>query len=232
MFAVKSNEERLGLNTMEDFSGELTLYRSIKNWITKKKQRREFLAWEQKGKPLPPPHMVKQQVLRGVAKEFGLRILVETGTFYGDMVEALKGDFERIYSIELSQDLHEKARRRFAKEEHITLLRGDSGEVLEELTKVLESPALFWLDGHYSAGETARGVKDTPILEELEHILGSCEKRHVIVVDDARCFGTEPAYPTVEELRSFVISRRRDMVFKVDIQHDNIQMIPQEDGLS
>jgi hypothetical protein len=172
--------------------------------------------------------MAKQQVLRSVAQEFGLRILVETGTFYGDMVEALKGDFEGIYSIELSRDLYEKARRRFAKEKHITLLQGDSGEVLERLVKVLEKPALFWLDGHYSAGETARGVKDTPILEELEHILGSCEKRHVIVVDDARCFGTDPAYPSVEELRSFVMSQRQNMVFLLDKQHDNVQIIPRK----
>jgi hypothetical protein len=213
---------------MKGFSKELSLYRGIKNWITQKKQRREFLAWEQKGKPLPPPHMAKQQVLRSVAQEFGLRILVETGTFYGDMVEALKGDFEGIYSIELSRDLYEKARRRFAKEKHITLLQGDSGEVLERLVKVLEKPALFWLDGHYSAGETARGVKDTPILEELEHILGSCEKRHVIVVDDARCFGTDPAYPSVEELRSFVMSQRQNMVFLLDKQHDNVQIIPRK----
>jgi hypothetical protein len=52
---------------------------------------------------VPPPHIVKQQTLRSYSKKFGLNILVETGTLHGDMVEAMKKDFERIYSIELNR---------------------------------------------------------------------------------------------------------------------------------
>ena len=61
----------------------------------------QIAKWEREGRQIPPPHIVKQRVLREYAKKYGLRILVETGTSTGDMVEAMKTDFDRIYSIEL-----------------------------------------------------------------------------------------------------------------------------------
>ena len=35
-----------------------------------------------------------------------------------------------------------------------------------------KTPAIFWLDGHYSAGITAMGEQATPIFKELTHIFG------------------------------------------------------------
>jgi hypothetical protein len=72
----------------------------------------------------------------------------------------------------------------------------------------INQAALFWLDGHYSAGITAKGEKDTPIFEELSHILNAPDKRHVIIVDDVQNFGTNPAYPSLEELSAFIKSKR------------------------
>lgn len=164
--------------------------------------------WERSGKPAPPPHVVKQHNLRRIARQHGLKTLVETGTYYGDMIDALKREFDTIYSIELSEELHRQAVRRFAHQANVELIHGDSGAVLKDLLERIKTPSLFWLDGHYSAGVTARGEKDTPIVEELSHIFGSPDIGHVIVIDDARCFGVEPGYPTIEELRAFVSARR------------------------
>lgn len=180
--------------------------------------------WERNGKPAPPPHVVKQQNLRHIAQQHSLKTLIETGTYYGDMVDALKFDFEKIYSIELSDELYRQAVRRFAGQPNVELIHGDSGRVLKELLGRIKSPCLFWLDGHYSAGVTARGEKDTPIVEELSHIFSSPDIGHVIVVDDARCFGVEPGYPTVEELSEFVKARRPNTRFAV--VDDGIQIIP------
>ena len=66
--------------------------------------------WKRGGQPLPPPHAVKQTLLRQVARTLRLRVLVGTGTYEGDMVEAMKGDFDRIYSIEISEGLAMRAR--------------------------------------------------------------------------------------------------------------------------
>lgn len=203
---------------------KLPYYYRLYNWNAKRKQNRELVAWKQQGKPIPPPHKVKQQTLQTHAQRFGLNILVETGTYYGDMVESMKDCFDRIYSIELSDRLYIDAKARFKSATHIELIHGDSGIELAKLMKKIDQPALFWLDGHYSAGETARGDKDTPIYEELGHILAAPDHGHVIIIDDARCFGTDPAYPSVQALEEFLRSKRPDIDIRV--QDDSIRILP------
>jgi hypothetical protein len=173
---------------------------------------------------MPPPHIVKQRILKTYAHRFDLKILVETGTYYGDMVEAMRTSFDRLYSIELSRDLYEMATVRFKGIEHIELIHGDSGVALGRIVAELDQPALFWLDGHYSAGVTAKGDKDTPIYEELRHILDGHNRGHVILIDDARCFGTDPSYPRIEEIKEFIGSRWPDT--EISVQHDTIRITP------
>ena len=201
------------------------LYYPLRNWVVRRKQTADLAEWEGKGKPIPPPHMAKQRMLREYGKRYGLRVLVETGTYFGDMIEAMKSDFDRIYSVELSRDLHEKAITRFQGINNIELIHGDSSIELERIMAKINQPALFWLDGHYSAGVTARGAKDTPIYEELRHILNASERGHVIIVDDARCFGTDPAYPSIEEL-SELIKKRSNLDIRV--QDDSIRITPKQ----
>lgn len=200
--------------------------RLLKNYI--KKTRLFYLIqnwlWHKKGKPLPAPHTVKQKTLYEYAKRFQLGILIETGTFYGDMVEAMKGSFDQIYSIELSKALYDSATRRFHGVNNITLIHGDSGIKLGEVMKKINRPALFWLDGHYSGGITAKGEKITPIYEELKHILRSEDMAHVIIIDDARCFGINAPYPSIENLISFVKSRKPNA--NITVQDDMIRIVP------
>jgi hypothetical protein len=149
---------------------------------------------------------------------------VETGTYYGEMVQAMTYVFRRIYSIELSDDLFRRARDRFGGQAHVNLIHGDSAQVLPSVLNCLTGPALFWLDGHYSGGETARGAEDTPILSEVDQILSVAEAGHVIVIDDARCFGTDPAYPTLETLKEFVLARRPSC--RYEVAGDSIRIAP------
>jgi hypothetical protein len=193
------------------------LYYYLYNKKRKRKQLKEFEEWElQGGKLAPVPHLVKQDTLKTYAAQFGLNILVETGTFRGDMIEAMKGSFDQIFSIELSQEFHEKAKRRFKGNSNVELIQGDSGSKLKDVLGRLDQPALFWLDGHYSGGKTAGAEKHTPIFEELEHLLNSRIEGHVIIIDDARCFGTDPAYPSIEALSEFIKSKRPDAVIVVE----------------
>jgi len=48
------------------------------------------------GKPIPPPHIIKQKIIRTYAKTFKINILVETGTYLGDMVETIEYVFDYI----------------------------------------------------------------------------------------------------------------------------------------
>jgi hypothetical protein len=131
-------------------------------------------------------------------------------------------DFETLYSIELSKDLYEKAVERFKGVEKVNLIQGDSGEELQKVVSSISKPALFWLDGHFSAAKTAKGELETPVNKELESILNLPEKRHVIIIDDARFFGTDPAYPKMEELTEKVKSIRPEM--QISVKDDIIRI--------
>lgn len=140
------------------------------------------------------------------------------------MVEAMKCYFDRIYSIELSNELYEKAKMRFDGDRRIKIIHGDSGVALGKLLRRIDQPALFWLDGHYSGGVTAKGDKDTPIYEELNHIFSTQNSGHVVIIDDARCFGTDPAYPTIKELSDFIKTKKPDA--KIEVECDSIKITP------
>lgn len=198
-------------------------YHPLRNCLHKKMQKNELRKWENSGHSVPMPHIIKQRVLGEFTRQYNLKIFVETGTYYGDMVEAMRNFFDKIYSIELSQELFEKAKKRFKSENNIKLIQGDSGKELEIVMKEINKPALFWLDGHYSAGVSARGEKDSPIYEEMNCILNGQDLGHVIIIDDARFFGTDPAYPTIDELKEFIYSKRESVQITVD--DDSIRII-------
>jgi len=180
------------------------------------KQERLLAEWESKGRPAPVPHLIKQKAILAYAGKFNIKVLVETGTYRGDMVDAMRNHFDKIYSIELSQELFEKARDRFRLYPHVEIIQGDSGAELGKLIKRVHQPAIFWLDGHYSAGFTAKGEKETPIYEELNHIFSAPDINHVILIDDARCFGEDKDYPTIDELKKFVLSSRPRSHFSIE----------------
>lgn len=199
-------------------------YYRLRNWVVRRRLAAKLNEWERKGRPVPPPHMVKQRVLREYSKKYGIRILVETGTYFGDMVEAMRSDFDFIYSIELSRDLYKKTKMRLKDLTNIELIHGDSGSELKKIMDKISQPALFWLDSHYSAGVTARGTKDTPVFEELHNILNSKDMGHIIIIDDARCFGKNPGYPSIEELSELVYSKRSNV--DITVQDDMIRITP------
>ena len=198
---------------------------SLKNVIKKAlpedvvKFRRDVEArreWERQGRPSPPPHIVKEELIRDYAKTFKTNVLIETGTYLGDMVHAMKKSFSRIVSFELDQQLAVQARERFAADKQVEIVQGDSGKRLGDYLKTINEACLFWLDGHYSGGITAKGNLETPIKNELQSILSHPVAGHVILIDDARCFTGENDYPTVEELQQFVKTHKPELKFAVD----------------
>jgi hypothetical protein len=197
------------------------LYAPIVENARRSKERKDWIA---AGRPVPPPHIIKQEALRYFGKQFKLRILVETGTYLGDMIHALRKDFGKIYSVEIDRDLHDRARERFKRRRNVELILGDSGRELPGILAKISQPALFWLDGHYSGGITGRGLVDTPVLDELGAILTSAKKGSVVIMDDARCFGTDPAYPSIQAVKDFVKDRSSD--FDIEVRDDGIRLFP------
>ncbi len=186
---------------------------------------RQMLAvwkWHHTGRPLPPPSLVKQNTVKYYARLFDTQILVETGTYLGDMVYAVRKTFKTIYSIELDEVLCRKAQERFAKFRHITILPGNSSEVLPEILTNIRESVLFWLDAHYSGSGTARADLETPILQELRYILAQCALDCVILIDDARLFTGENDYPSLEQLHTIVSQSHPDRV--VEVHNDIIRI--------
>jgi hypothetical protein len=149
-------------------------------------------------------HLLKQRVVKDYARRFNLPVFVESGTHVGNMVEAVRHSFQDVYSIELASALFEQSSARFAGQPHIHLVEGDSGEILGQVLTGIERPCLFWLDGHYSAGITARGPLETPIEQELGHIAAHpLAHQHVILIDDARLFTGAGDYPAIRQLEDW-----------------------------
>lgn len=176
----------------------------------------EIKKWEKAGKPIPPPNKVKQNVVREYGKKYQLSTLVETGTYLGNMIFAQRNTFSTIYSIELASKYFTEAVKRFRKYPHIHIREGNSAEVLPTILDELDTSALFWLDGHFSGGETAESV--CPVMDELNAILETSVS-HVILIDDARLFNGKDNYPSKDELNQLLKSRTKshELVDETDV---------------
>lgn len=182
-----------------------------------------ILRWRLRGSPVPPPALFKQKLVQRYGRDYSLRTLVETGTAKGKMVRACLDQFERIISIELDAKLYLQAKAQFAKQPHITLLQGDSGEVLVDVLAELNEPSLFWLDAHYMVGGI-RPSQVTPIIEELTHILAHRIASHVILIDDARLFTEKSDYPTIQQVESLIKAHYSNHTFR--LEDDVIRICP------
>ncbi len=186
----------------------------VRRHIGHVREDKQVREWENQGRPVPPPHLVKERVIKEYAKRYSIDALIETGTYLGFMVDATRTTFKRIISIELDPDLYAQAQHKFKPYPHITILQGDSSEILPNVMADIKQPCLFWFDGHYSAGITARGTLSTPIMQELKCVLSHSVDKHVMLIDDARLFDGSNDYPRIEELKTFVASKCPDWNFE------------------
>ena len=116
-------------------------------------------------------------------------IFIETGTNIGDTLYNVQDHFSKLYSIELSIIYVKKAMKRFINNNKVCIIHGDSSVILKTLNEI-NGNIFFWLDGHWSGGDTARGELDCPLLHELKIINDNYKQKCIVVIDDARLFGT------------------------------------------
>lgn len=180
-----------------------------------------------------PDYALKRKTIIELSKQYQCKeVFIETGTYMGDTVEYLKNDFNRLFSIELNEDLAAKAVKRFSNESKIKIVQGDSATQLEFILSEIKVPVVFWLDGHYSSefqlGDeyivTGKGDKDTPVLEELIQISRHPVKNHVILIDDARLFNGDNDYPTKQQVIEFV--KQQLPAHSFSIKNDIIRILP------
>ena len=109
--------------------------------------------------------------------------------------------------------------------EHSALIGIHSGgawlmqRMLNELTPAPVHGTLdvsFYRDDYHQ-----RGLHHEP---KPSHIPFDVEKRHIILIDDARLFIGENAYPTIQELRDYLSVKALN--YKLEIEDDIIALTP------
>jgi hypothetical protein len=184
----------------------------------------DYWYWILRGRPERSPHLLKQKVVREYGERFGLKTLVETGTYYGEMVAAMKRRFDRIYSIEFAPELAERAQRKFAGEGHIKILPGDSRVIMPEVLAQLNARALFWLDGGYFMW-SGKESDQQRLSAELEMIL-SHRFPHIVLLDDARGLTGRNGIPTVSHIKAFIEGKFSNR--QVRVEHDILRVTPRD----
>ena len=53
-------------------------------------------TWREQGEPNPPPHLIKEQIVSAYQSTFKAQVLVETGTYMGDMLSTMRPFFDRL----------------------------------------------------------------------------------------------------------------------------------------
>jgi len=123
-------------------------------------------------------------------KNENFMFFVETGTNAGFTVNNMIPRFKEIHSIELSEEYYKSACEKFKTNKNVKLHLGDSSKVLKNIIHTFNGNTVFFLDGHWSGGDTAKGEKDCPLLEELDTIVKDFKHKALIIIDDYRLFGT------------------------------------------
>lgn len=183
----------------------------------------DYYWWVLRGQPERSPHLIKQRTVTEYAERYRLRTLVETGTYYGEMVDAMLHRFGRIYSIEFDSQLAGLARRRFEPYTHVRVLQGDSQRLIPEVLLELTEPCLFWLDaGYYGFGDqkSNSGRLDAELTAILSHRIPN----HVILLDDARGLTGQNGTLTAAELTQQI--ERQFPHRKAQVSQDILQITP------
>jgi len=127
-------------------------------------------------------------------RHFKVDCFVETGTYLGETANWAAGEFPQVFSIEASPELHQQATEKFQDRENLHLLLGSSSLVLKRLVPKAPSKVIYWLDAHWSDGNTFGEQCECPLLDEIAAI-GLRKHEAFILIDDARLFLAPPPPP-------------------------------------
>ncbi len=185
-----------------------------------------YPIWALSGKAAPDNHVHKKQRIERIAKQYGCRSFIETGTFYGQMVNFASSIFDVVVSIEIFEPFFERNAQMFAGQKNVKILLGDSSAKMPDAMALTNGRILFWLDGHFSGEGTGLGDKVSPIIEELRIIAQHARKDHCIIIDDRRLFTGVDGYPSIAEATAELRAINPD--YTIDFECDCIIATPRQ----
>lgn len=183
----------------------------------------DYWYWKVRGEPRRIPHLLKQRAVLEYARAYKLTTLVETGTYYGEMIAAVGRRFQQIYSVEVDPRLAKLAQQRFRGNGRVEIIEGDSQKVVPQLLQRIDQRCLWWLDAGY-CGWVGEIGNPNRLGSELGSILSDRRFAHVILMDDADGVNGEGGSPTLDELIASIQSSYPDR--QVEVKRNIIRITP------
>ena len=119
------------------------------------------------------------------------KTFIETGTYNGETIFELEPLFDKLYTIELSEKYFYNTKSKYNGNK-IDFILGDSSKIFKTILPNIIEKTIFFLDGHWSSGDTGKGEKDCPLVEEIMSINENLKEEAIIIIDDYRLFGLSP----------------------------------------
>jgi len=143
--------------------------------------------------------------IRYLIKQMALSVFFEGGTYKGGTAARASRMVERVITVERSETMFAIAQSTLSTLKNVTMLKGDTRSHLKSVLDDNDN-ILFWLDAHWSGGNTYGDGDECPLLDELRIIFG-VKRNCVILIDDARLFLAPPPlphklqfWPTIKEI--------------------------------
>jgi hemerythrin superfamily protein len=133
---------------------------------------------------------IPQEELLFLKEILSLNTFVEGGTYIGSTAKEMSEIFKIVYTIEKSNVMYNLAKKNLKDIINIKVLHGDTRDYFESIIKSNDD-VLFWLDAHWSEGETYGDGDECPLIQELQLIF-KYDKNFLILIDDARLFLAPP----------------------------------------
>ncbi len=155
-------------------------------------------------------------------EKFNLQYFIESGTYKAETTIWAATEFKHVITMELSESLYKQTTEKLRVLNNVDSIFGDSRIFLKKIVRNLKGPALFWLDSHWSGGETYGQNDQCALLSELETIKGG-KVEHFILIDDARLFLSPPPgahktdqWPTITEIIEKLIGNHKCYIVVIE----------------
>ncbi len=120
---------------------------------------------------------VLYESVRQLCKKYGVQSIFETGSFDAESTEALAFFAPRVMSVELKHEYAQRAKMRMRRHHNVTVVEGNSHELIQSEAGTMAGPTLFYLD--------AKWYKYWPLRDELTAI-ATHKIKPIIVIRDCK----------------------------------------------
>lgn len=142
-------------------------------------------------------HFLKES-LAGLVEKYGVKTIIETGTYMADSTFEFEKMVDTVYTIEVNETYFYSAKRRAeANKSSVNFLLGSSPEAIKGIcsSNLLKKPILFFLDAHWYGYN--------PLLDELKTIAECGLKDSIIVIHDFKVPGKDFGFDLFPDKREY-----------------------------